>query len=47
MKHEDVRECTLSVSMGIHRTSAGKHRTYGALYRKVLHDIPMELEVIM
>jgi hypothetical protein len=27
--------------------SMGKHRTYGALYRKVLHDIPMEVEVIM
>jgi len=47
MKHENVQEYALSASMGIHCTSAGKHHAYGTLYRKVLHDIPMEVEVIM
>jgi hypothetical protein len=47
MKRENARECTLSVSVGIHRASAGKHRTYGTLYRNVLHDIPMEVQVIL
>jgi len=47
MKHENVRECALSVSVGIYRVSAGKHCTYGVLYRNVLHDIPMEVQVIM
>jgi hypothetical protein len=27
--------------------SVGIHRAYGALYRNVLHDIPMEVQVIM
>jgi hypothetical protein len=40
MKCEKVRECTLSASVGI-------HHTYGTLYRNVLHDIPMEVQVIM
>jgi len=47
MKRENAQERTLSVSVGIHRASAGKHCAYGALYRKVLHDIPMEVQVIM
>jgi hypothetical protein len=47
MKCENAREHTLSASVGIHRASAGKHRTYGALYRNMLHDIPMEMQVIM
>jgi hypothetical protein len=37
----------LSASVGIHRTSAGKHHAYVMLYRNVLHDIPMEVQVIM
>jgi len=40
MKRENVQEHALSAS-------AGKHRAYGALYRNVLHDIPMEVQVIM
>jgi hypothetical protein len=40
MKRENARELALSMS-------AGKHRAYGALYRNVLHDIPMEVQVIM
>jgi hypothetical protein len=40
MKHENAQERTLSAS-------TGKHHTYGALYRNVLHDIPMEVQVIM
>jgi len=47
MKRENVREHVLSASVGIHRASAGKHRAYGVLYRNVLHDIPMEVQVIM
>jgi hypothetical protein len=47
MKRENVQERALSASVGIHRASAGKHRAYGALYRNVLHDIPMEVQVIM
>jgi len=40
MKHENAQEHALSASVG-------KHRTYGALHRNVLHDIPMEVQVIM
>jgi hypothetical protein len=40
MKHENARERALSTSMGI-------HRAYGMLYRKVLHNIPMEVEAII
>jgi len=40
MKCENARERALSASVG-------KHRTYGMLYRNVLHDIPMEVQVIM
>jgi len=47
MKHENAREHALSASVGIHHASTGKHRTYGMLYRNVLHDIPMEVQVIM
>jgi hypothetical protein len=54
MERENARERALSASVGIHRASvgihrasAGKHRAYGALYRNVLHDIPMEVQVIM
>jgi hypothetical protein len=36
---DEMQKCTLSASMG-------KHRVYGTLYRKVLHDIPMEAEAI-
>jgi hypothetical protein len=46
----ETRKCTRTRAKrerGIHRASAGKHRAYGALYRNVLHDIPMELQVIM
>jgi hypothetical protein len=39
MKRENAQERALSMS-------AGKHRAYGALYRNVLHDIPMEVQVI-
>jgi hypothetical protein len=46
-ERESVRERALSASVGIHRASAGKHRAYGALYRNVSHDIPMEVQVIM
>jgi hypothetical protein len=46
-ERESARERALSASVGIHRASAGKHRAYGALYRNVLHDIPMEVQVIM
>jgi hypothetical protein len=46
-ERENARECALNASVGIHRASAGKHRAYGALYRNMLHDIPMELQVIM
>jgi hypothetical protein len=47
MKRENARERALSASVGIHRASVGKHRAYGVLYRNVLHDIPMEVQVIM
>jgi len=47
MKRENARERALSASVGIHRASAGKRRVYGALYRNMLHDIPMEVQVIM
>jgi len=47
MKCKNARERALSASVGIHRASAGKHHAYGALYRNVLHDIPMEVQVIM
>jgi hypothetical protein len=47
MKRENAQERALSASVGIHRASAGKHRAYGALYRNVSHDIPMEVQVIM
>jgi hypothetical protein len=54
MKRKNAREHALSASVGIHRASVGihhasvgKHRTYGALYRNMLHDIPMEVQVIM
>jgi hypothetical protein len=40
MKCENVQECALSMS-------AEKHCAYGVLYRNVLHDIPMEVQVIM
>jgi hypothetical protein len=40
MKRENAQELVLSASVG-------KHRAYGALYRNVLHDIPMEVQVIM
>jgi len=40
MKRENARERVLSASVGI-------HHAYGALYRNVLHDIPMEVQVIM
>jgi hypothetical protein len=47
MKRENARERALSASVGIHRASVGKRRVYGTLYRNVLHDIPMEVQVIM
>jgi hypothetical protein len=40
MKRENAQERALSAS-------TGKHRAYGVLYRNVLHDIPMEVQVIM
>jgi len=40
MKRKNAREHALSASVGI-------HRAYGALYRNVLHGIPMEVQVIM
>jgi len=47
MKRKNAQEHALSTSVGIHRASTGKHRAYGTLYRNVLHDIPMEVQVIM
>jgi len=37
MMRDEMRKCA----------SAGKHHAYGTLYRNVLHDIPMEVQVIL
>jgi hypothetical protein len=43
---KNAQERALSTSVGIQCKSVGKHHAYGALYRNVLHDIPMEVQVI-
>jgi len=43
MKCNETRKCVRTRA----KRDRGNHCAYGALYRNVLHDIPMEVQVIL